>query len=109
MSEHECAEAVAQLYPYLDGELDSEMIATVEAHLRHCTPCLEAFDFETELRHVITAHCAEQMPEGTHDKLMAMLDAVARGEVPGTVGPAGDPAVPGADGGLGGPPGMALE
>jgi mycothiol system anti-sigma-R factor len=125
MSEHECAEAVRKLYPYLDGELDADMIAMVESHLRHCTPCLEAFDFEAELRKVVANRCAEKMPDGMHAKLMAMLDSVTSGApdvagvdpagtgpvgaVPpqGSVPSLGEPAQ--GDLRLGGPEGMALE
>jgi mycothiol system anti-sigma-R factor len=74
MSEHECEEAVASLYIYLDGEMDEAALRSVEAHLAHCSPCLEAFDFEAELRRVVSSKCAESMPADLRDKLLGMLD-----------------------------------
>ncbi len=68
-----CADAVAQLFEYLDGELDTETVARIETHLRDCSPCLETFDFHVELRHVIRSKCAESMPQDVRSKLLAMF------------------------------------
>lgn len=73
MSEHECEEAVARLYTYLDGEMGADELRSVEAHLAHCSPCLEAFDFEAELRRVVHSKCAETMPTDLRDKLLGMI------------------------------------
>ena len=71
--EHECEDAVAKLYVYLDGEMDPEGLRAVEAHLAHCSPCLEAFDFEAELRKVVHSKCAETMPTDLRAKLLGMI------------------------------------
>lgn len=60
-SSTDCDEAVAEIYAFLDGELDDTVMIQVEAHLRRCSPCLEAFDFEADLRRVIAARCTEQV------------------------------------------------
>lgn len=58
-----CADAVERLYHFLDGELDELRAADVQRHLDDCLPCLEAFDFEAELRLVIARKCCDQVPE----------------------------------------------
>ncbi len=59
----DCREAVQRLYHYLDGELDDARRAVIRSHLDECLPCLEAFDFEVELRQVIARKCRDQVPE----------------------------------------------
>ena len=48
-SEHgpDCHNAEARLYEYLDGELDEVTMEGIAEHLQRCSPCLEAFDFNT--------------------------------------------------------------
>ncbi|MFM7062610.1 MAG: mycothiol system anti-sigma-R factor [Actinomycetes bacterium] len=74
MTDHECDEAISELYRYLDGELDPASLAHVEAHLRKCSPCLEAYDFEAELRQMIAAKSAEQMPSELRRQILDVLD-----------------------------------
>ena len=50
----DCERALAEVYTYLDQELTDEMRVQIAAHLESCNPCFEAFDFEAELRMVIT-------------------------------------------------------
>jgi anti-sigma factor (TIGR02949 family) len=74
MTEHDCDDAITQLYGYLDGELDAELVARVEAHLERCSPCLEAFDFEAELRRVISSRCSEDVPGEVRLRILSVLD-----------------------------------
>ena len=74
MTDHECDEAISELYRYLDGELDAESLAHVEAHLRKCSPCLEAYDFESELRQMIAAKSAQEMPAELRRQIIDVLD-----------------------------------
>lgn len=76
--EHDCDDAVARLYEYLDGELDAESLQVVEAHLGHCSPCLEAFDFESELKRVVASKCAERIPEDLKVRLLELLGGSGR-------------------------------
>jgi anti-sigma factor (TIGR02949 family) len=69
----DCDEAVAELYAFLDGELDDAVLIQVETHLRRCSPCLEAFDFEADLRRVIAAKCSEQVPPDIKARFCGML------------------------------------
>ena len=50
----DCEETIERLYIYLDGELTEERRLTIKAHLDDCSPCLDAYDFEMELRREVT-------------------------------------------------------
>ena len=67
-------DAVEQLYAYLDGELDHSTVVRVEAHLRRCSPCLEAYDFSADLRRVIASKCSQSMPADVRSRLLGMID-----------------------------------
>jgi mycothiol system anti-sigma-R factor len=72
-----CDDILNELYRFLDGEIDAGERSVIESHLRDCAPCLEAFDFETELRRVIASRCAERMPD---DLKARILDAIDKAE-----------------------------
>jgi mycothiol system anti-sigma-R factor len=63
MAKDECRDAAHSLYHYMDGELTFERRELIRHHLDDCPPCGEAFDFEAELRIVISQKCREQVPE----------------------------------------------
>lgn len=61
----DCNETIRELDAYLDGELPDEVRAHIHAHLDGCMDCLQAFDFEAELKAAIRRKCSnDQMPEG---------------------------------------------
>lgn len=74
-NEAECADAVSILWEYLDGELDGVATARVQEHLERCSPCLEAFDFHAELRHVVQLKCNEPIPDDLRVRLMQAIEA----------------------------------
>ncbi|HEV7887257.1 MAG TPA: mycothiol system anti-sigma-R factor [Acidimicrobiales bacterium] len=69
----DCDDAVHRLYDFLDGELDDKRRADIKRHLDECLPCLEAFDFEAELRMVIAQKCREQVPDGLRERISQAL------------------------------------
>jgi mycothiol system anti-sigma-R factor len=68
-----CREAVAALYTYLDGELSDLRRSTIQAHLDDCGPCLEAYDFEAELRIVVKTRCTESVPDDLRARILSEL------------------------------------
>lgn len=70
-----CADAVERLYHFLDGELDDTRRALVQRHLDECHPCLEAFDFEAELRQLIARRCRETVPEQLRIRIVLAIQA----------------------------------
>ncbi len=83
MGDPDCDAAVEKLYEYLDGELDAPSMAEVQSHLTRCSPCLEAFDFQEQLRHVVKNKCSEQMPPEMKSRI---LDLIAGDAPPPTAG-----------------------
>ena len=75
----DCSRAVAALYVYLDGELTEERRTTIGAHLDACHHCLEAFEFEVELRQVIARKCRDEVPAELKHKIADLLAQAAAG------------------------------
>lgn len=73
----DCNETLRELYQYLDGELTDDDRANIARHLHDCSPCLEAFDFEAELRAVVRNRCADQAPESLRQRVAAAIEAEA--------------------------------
>jgi len=60
----DCERALAEVYTFLDQELNETHRTEIMAHLEACGPCFEAFDFEAELRMVVTTKThSVDMPE----------------------------------------------
>ena len=73
MDEHseqaDCTEAVARLYWYLDGELTLEKRQVIKRHLDDCHDCIEAYEFEAELRVAISRSCQESVPDALRARI----------------------------------------
>lgn len=81
----ECTEAVELLYQYLDGHLTEERRILISRHLDDCPPCLDAFDFEAELRVVIAHKCRETVPDHLRRRVARAIRLVAEGDLSGPV------------------------
>ena len=65
----------------LDGELTEYRRVEIRQHLDDCLPCLEAFDFEAELRIVIARKCRDEVPESLRERIhKALLQEGETGE-----------------------------
>jgi mycothiol system anti-sigma-R factor len=73
----DCQEAVHTLYHFLDGELTEATRLHIQQHLEACGPCLEAFDFEAELRLIVARKCREHVPEELRARIAAVLASEA--------------------------------
>ena len=69
----ECGQALEELYTFLDGALTAERRDSIRLHLDDCNPCLERYDFEAELRIVISTKCREEVPQALKDRIAATL------------------------------------
>jgi mycothiol system anti-sigma-R factor len=77
----DCEAALAEIYGYLDGELTDEKRTLIAGHIEGCNPCFEAFDFEAELRMVISTRCrSDALPETLRVRIAEKLTLIARGE-----------------------------
>jgi anti-sigma factor (TIGR02949 family) len=82
-SDVDCAEAVRQLYVYLDGELTEDRRMEIAVHLDECGPCADAAGFEAELRAVISSRCKERVPESLIARVAAAIAAEEAGRASG--------------------------
>ena len=70
----DCNETLRELYLYLDGQLTDDDRVHILQHLDGCSPCLEAYDFEAELRLVIKSRCVDQVPEPLRARIAEALE-----------------------------------
>lgn len=68
-----CAEAVRQLWEYLDGVAGQAQGAAIEEHLRLCRRCCGEAEFAAELRTFLAAHAGDDIPPQVHMRLLAAL------------------------------------
>jgi mycothiol system anti-sigma-R factor len=68
-----CNDALRELYEFLDGELTDERKALIKDHLAGCNPCLEAFDFEAEVRILVSTKCREEAPDTLRQRVIDAL------------------------------------
>lgn len=72
-----CEDALRELYQYLDGALTTERRTIISAHIEACSPCLDVFDFEAELRQVIAMRCREEVPETLRIRVLEIIQTLA--------------------------------
>ena len=71
-----CDETIRELEAFLDGALSEDGHHAIHAHLEGCSECLQAFDFQAELKQVIAKKCrTETMPEGLMERIQQCLQA----------------------------------
>jgi mycothiol system anti-sigma-R factor len=69
-----CFQTVKLLQEYLDRELTSGEVVTVQGHLDRCPPCLKLYRFEEGLRRLVRVHCASECaPTSLRDEILARL------------------------------------
>jgi anti-sigma factor (TIGR02949 family) len=60
-----CNETIRELDAFLDGELPDDVRDHIHSHLGTCMDCLQAFDFQAELKLAIRRKCnTDEMPAG---------------------------------------------
>ena len=62
MDRDKCHDALARIYPYLDGEVTVYRRIRVRHHLRKCRNCDGAFSFEEQLKVIIRQHAHQDPP-----------------------------------------------
>ena len=69
----ECQEVLTRLYTFLDGELTEERRIKIRRHLDECSPCLEAYEFEAELRQMVANRLRDRVPDALRLKISALI------------------------------------
>ncbi len=71
----DCSKTLLELYGYLEGQLTEDDRANIQHHIDDCSPCLEAFDFEAELRQVVRNRCTDTVPEALRTRIAQAIAA----------------------------------
>ncbi len=70
-----CNQAIKEISGYLDGELDSELKQTLEAHLTYCNHCHAVFD---TTKKTIELYCDGKVYSLPDDVRMRLHEALKR-------------------------------
>jgi anti-sigma factor (TIGR02949 family) len=73
MSGRECDDALANLYRYLDREIETTSVETIRGHLEDCQGCMQRFDFEARLKVVVRQRLSEEVPPELIERLREAL------------------------------------
>lgn len=73
-----CAEAVRQLWDYLDGLVEESQRELVEEHLAFCRRCCGELEFAEELRTFLASHADDRVPDDVRSRLTATLEELGR-------------------------------
>jgi anti-sigma factor (TIGR02949 family) len=68
-----CAEAVRQLWEYLDGVVEETEREAIEEHLSFCRRCCGELDFAEELRRFLAQRDEPDLPADVKERLLATL------------------------------------
>lgn len=82
-----CNETIRELDAFLDGELSSDARQHIHDHLDGCLDCLQAFDFQAELKQTIRRKCSnDEMPPDLLGRIEMCFNEDFDGD--GIIGPA---------------------
>lgn len=73
MGKHNCEDAVAHVYFYLDDEIGWFRKVRIRRHLKKCPPCEGAFGFESHLQAIVRERLREEPHPEVVDRLRAYL------------------------------------
>ena len=72
----DCQKALANLYSFIDSELDTASCAEIQAHIDDCASCLDEFDLEQLVRSLVSRSCSEVAPEPLREKVLLSIRTV---------------------------------
>jgi anti-sigma factor (TIGR02949 family) len=82
----DCKQTIRELDAFLDDELTDEVRGHIHDHLDGCMDCLQAFDFQAELKLAIRRKCRnDEMPEGLLGRIEMCFNEDFDGD--GIIGP----------------------
>ncbi len=85
----DCKQTIRELDAFLDDELTDEVRGHIHDHLDGCMDCLQAFDFQAELKLAIRRKCRnDEMPEGLLGRIEMCFNEDFDGD--GIIGPRED-------------------
>ena len=68
-----CDHAIEYIYQYLEDEISVTHSSRIKLHLRRCSACMNAYEFETKLKSVIRERGRTEPPPELFDRLRAII------------------------------------
>lgn len=88
--ETDCSEVLGHLYEYLDREMPDSDCAKFQEHFEECSPCLEKYGLEEEVKKLVKRCCGhDDVPSGLRSKVMGRIELIRSAEAAGAEGPGG--------------------
>ena len=76
----DCADFMAEIGNYLDGEIAAEVRTHLERHLSHCRTCQIVYDSARKTVKVLTDSGSFDLPEAASQSIAAKVMANIRGQ-----------------------------
>jgi anti-sigma factor (TIGR02949 family) len=74
-----CAEAVRQLWEFIDESVGEEQRQAIEEHLAFCRRCCGEVEFAQELQRFLRDHAEDDLPDEVHARLVATIHKLTDG------------------------------
>lgn len=73
----DCDEVLAELFSFLDNELDSASCGDIQEHLDECAPCLAEYGLESVVKLLVAHSCRqEHAPESLRQRVIVQIHQV---------------------------------
>ncbi len=76
----DCKHVWEYISPYIDGEIDAELRASIERHLETCEICSAVLDSTRNVIVLVADERVFELPAGFSERLHARLDKEFQGE-----------------------------
>ena len=72
----DCAQALDNLYLFIDREIDTASCAEIQTHIDECSSCLTEFDLERVVKSLVSRSCSETAPDPLRQKVLMSIRTV---------------------------------
>jgi len=72
----DCEKALANLYLFIDHEIDNASCDEIQAHIDECSECLSVYDLERVVKSLVSRSCTEVAPEPLRQKVLVSIRTV---------------------------------
>lgn len=69
----DCEQVIAQIFDYLDHELDAERSEAIEQHLHQCKSCFSRKEFERRMLAKVGDLRREAVPDALNERIRGLL------------------------------------
>ncbi len=72
----DCEKALANLYLFIDHEIDTASSSEIQSHIDECSECLNVYDLERVVKALVSRSCTEVAPEVLRQKVLVSIRTV---------------------------------